>query len=112
VGDYPFPFAEDVADKMEIIFKNTTSPEIKKNSLISVLISGKRLNRFAAMGVFDRLLQTIKDDTIAYAVADGLREDMYDYKRLYDRIPKKELHPAIQVVWETCEREENSNDDF
>ncbi|WP_252502740.1 serine/threonine-protein kinase [Sporosarcina sp. Marseille-Q4943] len=109
VGNYAFTFAENVAGKMEIIFKNTSSPDVKKNALLSILIAGNRLNRWAAMGDFDRLLQIIDDDTVAYAVADGLREEIYDYKRLYDRIPKKELHPAIQVVWEACEREQNSN---
>jgi len=106
ISNYPFSFAENVADKMEIIFKNTVSPDLKKNALLSILISGRRLNRWAAMGDFDRLLQTIKDDNVAYAVADGLREEKYDYQRLYDRIPKKELHPAIQIVWETCNNEE------
>lgn len=106
VGNYPFTFAENVADKMEIIFKNTASPELKKNSLVSILIAGRRLNRWAAMGDFDRLLQTINDDKVAYAVAEGLREEIHDYKILYDRIPKKELHPAIQMVWETCNNKE------
>src|SRR5699024_2975547 len=109
VDEYPFPFAENVAEKMEIIFRNATSLYVKKNALLSILIAGNRLNRWAAMGDFDRLLQTVNDDTVAHAVADGLREEMYDYKKRYDRIPKKELHPAVQVVWEACEREQNSD---
>ncbi|MFD1779060.1 serine/threonine-protein kinase [Fredinandcohnia salidurans] len=111
IGEYPFSFAESVADKMEIVFKNTSSPNIKKIAIVSVLMAGQRLNRWAAMGVFDRLLQTIREEVDAYAVADGLREEMYDYKRLYDRIPKKELHPAIQVVWDICDREDSENND-
>src|SRR5699024_12144035 len=90
VDEYPFPFAENVAEKMEIIFRNATSLYVKKNALLSILIAGNRLNRWAAMGDFDRLLQAVNDDTVAHAVADGLREEMYDYKKRYDRIPKKE----------------------
>jgi eukaryotic-like serine/threonine-protein kinase len=109
VGGYPFSFAETVSDKMEIIFKNANSSEVKKNALLSILLAGRRLNRWSAMGDFDRLLQTINNDSDAYAVADGLREEIYDYQRMYDRIPKKELHPAIQVVWELCEREDKNS---
>ncbi|SDO02724.1 Serine/threonine protein kinase [Psychrobacillus sp. OK028] len=107
VGSYTFEFAEKVAQKMEIIFQNTNSPEIKTDALICVLMAGRRLNRWVAMGTFDRLLKTVNEETVAYSVAEGLRDNMYDYKRLYDRIPKSELHPAIQLVWEACKKRED-----
>lgn len=109
IGGYPFAFAEGVANRMRTIFANSSSPDIKKNALLSILMAGNRLNRWAAMGDFDDLLKNISDDVIAYSVADGLREQLYDYKRLYNRIPKKELHPAIQVVWELCEKQQEED---
>ncbi|MEH7076977.1 hypothetical protein [Neobacillus drentensis] len=102
---YPFGFAEAVAGKMVSVFKNTNSSKIKKHSIIIVLLAGRRLNRWSAMGDFDQLLKSIQIEPDAYEVADGLREVIYDYKEMYDRIPKKELHPAIQIVWEQCEKE-------
>lgn len=106
VGGYSFSFAESVSNRMKEIFDNTNSTNIKKNTLLCILMAAQRLNRWSAMGDFDTLLQSIKDDYVAYGVAEGLREEIYDYQRLYNRIPKKELHPAIQIVWEICEKEQ------
>ncbi|QKE74735.1 serine/threonine protein kinase [Arthrobacter citreus] len=102
IGEYAFLFAEAVSRKMKIVVRNTDSPELKKYGIITTLMAANRLNRYAAMDAFDELLKNIRDDKDAYAVADGLRDAWEDYRYLYDRIPKKELHPAIQVVWESC----------
>lgn len=105
VGGYPFSFAESISLRMEVVFKNTSSLDLKKNAILCILMAAHRLNRWTAMGYFDKLLQSIEDDHVAYAVADGLKEEIFDYKGLYQRVSKKELHPAIQIVWEQCEKD-------
>ncbi|MDC0764942.1 serine/threonine-protein kinase [Brevibacillus sp. AG] len=104
IGGYAFHHAETVAYRMNIVFRNAILPDLKRLAVISVLFAAVRLNRFSAMGDFDQMLRSIRDDSDAYAVADGLREEISDYMRLCDRIPKKELHPAIQTVWEQCHK--------
>jgi len=104
IGGYAFSFADGVARKMQIIYSNATSPNVKRYALVTVLEAAVQLNRFAAMGVFDQILQSVSKDEDAYAIIDGLRDHIHAYSRLYDRIPKKELHPAIQLVWDECSR--------
>ncbi|ETT50176.1 serine/threonine-protein kinase [Paenibacillus sp. FSL H7-689] len=108
VSGYPYSFADAVARKMRFVFKDATSPEIKSYAVLSVLAAAVRLNRFDAMGDFDQMIKSISEDSDAYAVAAGLRDEIEEYIRLYDRVPKKELHPALQVVWEACQRMEDS----
>jgi eukaryotic-like serine/threonine-protein kinase len=111
-GSYPFSFAETVARKMMIVFRNTPSAELKKNAVLSVLYAAVRLNRWAAMGDFDNMLRETAEETDAHAIASGLRDKLGLYRRLYDRVPKKELHPALQLVWEACQKLDQEKIDF
>jgi eukaryotic-like serine/threonine-protein kinase len=101
--EYNFSFAEKVANKMRVVIVNSTNSEVKKFSILSILVSAIILNRYAAMDEFDTRLRNIKSDSDAFAIADGLRENISYYLNIYSRIPKKELHPAIRLVWEQCE---------
>lgn len=102
VGGMPFSFADVVAHRMSIVFAEANSSRIKRFAIMSILKSGVSLNRFAAMDSFDSILESIKDDDVAFEIAEGLKEDMYLYRLQYHRIPRKKLHPAIQNVWDSC----------
>ncbi|WP_404407761.1 protein kinase domain-containing protein [Jeotgalibacillus malaysiensis] len=105
-GGYMFSFAETVSTKMVAVFNATSSPNLKKLSVVSTLIVSVKLNRYAAMDDFDFMLRKLKSAKAedAYAVASGLRDEISLYESVYSRVPKKELHPAIQVVWEATEK--------
>lgn len=111
-GEYPFSFAETVSRKMLIVFKNTKSSELKKDAVLAVLFASVKLNRFAAMSDFDTMLRDIYDDVDAFTIAGSLKDELDYYSRLYDRVPKKELHPALQSAWEACERLNQQEDEF
>ncbi|MCQ6557280.1 hypothetical protein [Paenibacillus mendelii] len=106
ITGYTFEFAETVAQKMIGVYNYASLPDIKRHAILSTLYAAVKLNRWAAMGLFDKMLTGVKEEQEAYAIAAGLREDVDCYMRLYDRSPKKDLHPAIQVVWELCEKKE------
>jgi len=93
-----FGYAEDVADKMLIIFDSTNNLEIKSEALINSLRVSHWLNRFNAMDTFDFMLQQIKDDDEAAFVAQALNSDFDIYKDHADRIADQNLHPAIVEV--------------
>ena len=107
-GEYPFQFAEIVSGKMKLVYNSTQKSELKKDAILATLFAAVSLNRFAAMGDFDQMLMNIVEDADAYTIAGALRDEIGAYGRLYDRIPKKELHPAIKIVWEACERNESN----
>ncbi|MDA1762340.1 serine/threonine-protein kinase [Bacillus cereus] len=106
IGGHAFSYAETVARKMDIVIKHSKSPEIIKCAIQSVLCAAISLNRFAAMDSFDEIITSIQDDVAAMAVAEMLRENKTLYKRVYSRVPKLQLHPAIRAVWEVCDDEE------
>lgn len=108
VREYPFHFAEIVSGKMKLVYNSAQKSELKKDAILSTLFAAVSLNRFAAMGDFDRMLLSIVEDEDAFAIAGALKDEIGMYGRLYDRIPKKELHPAIKIVWEECERNESN----
>lgn len=105
IGGYPFHKADIVSRSMKVVFSSTEEPEIKRFAVLSVLSAAVDLNRYASMDDFDTMISSIKEDRVAFAVADGLRDNINLYRYLNSRIPKKELHPAIQVVWELCEKD-------
>ena len=103
-NEYPFSFAENVSKTMSIIFENTDSISLKEDSILSTLYASVILNRWSAMGDFDKMLKSINNDDIAYAIASRLNEEIHYYNSLYHRIPKRELHTAIQLIWDKCEK--------
>ncbi|RZJ40899.1 MAG: hypothetical protein EOO19_15015 [Chryseobacterium sp.] len=50
------------------------------------------------MGVFDNMIQSIKDNESATAISDMLRHEINRYEVISDRIPSNKLHPFISVV--------------
>lgn len=90
-----FGYAETVADRMQIIFNNTTNTEIKGLALLNTLRVAHWLNRFNAMDTFDLMLQEIKSDEDANHIAQILNDEIEIYKSHADRIADKYLHSAI-----------------
>lgn len=103
VGGHSYSYAETVARKMAIVIKYSKSPEITKNATQCILNAAVILNRFAAMDSFDSIITRIQDDDDAIAVAEMLRDKISIYKKVYSRVPKSQLHPAIRSVWELCD---------
>lgn len=97
-GSNTFSYGEFVADRMRTIFLNSQNPETRCAAVEAAMTVAVKLNRFAAMGIFDSMVKSIRDDATAYAVADMLRIQQGQYRWLADRIPEEHLHGAIQVV--------------
>lgn len=93
-----FAYAEAIASKMQIVYRNSEDVEHKKLALKNILISSYLCNRWAAMDVFDDILSNITETSEAIAIAEMLKEEISYYRYLADRLQRKELHPAIQVV--------------
>jgi serine/threonine protein kinase len=90
-----FSYADTIAQKMSIIFKNTQNTTIKSLCIEAVLLSAVRLNRYAAMDSFDSLLMQIQEDVDALKVKEMLMKRHQEYITLCNRIPCIRLHPSI-----------------
>lgn len=96
VGGYNFAYAEIVARKMDSVFKNATGTQVKVLAMRATLIAAVRLNRYAAMDIFDEMLTSITADEEAFAVAEMLKENQTLYGLVAARVPKNKLHTAIR----------------
>ncbi|GBG10268.1 putative serine/threonine protein kinase [Paenibacillus agaridevorans] len=112
VGDRPYSYADEVTFNMTSVFNYAKSPQIKSYALMSILNAAVRLNRFASMDKFDNLLLSLTSEDDAFAVAATLRDEVSLYRRLYKRLVKSQLHPAIQLVWEQCKREDERENEI
>ncbi len=83
---------------MRLVFTGTRHPEVKTVALQTTLIAAVELNRYAAMGIFNRLLMTIKTVELALPVAEMLRRDSEYYHEVAAGAPPARLHPAIREV--------------
>ncbi|WP_339218928.1 serine/threonine-protein kinase [Paenibacillus sp. FSL H8-0332] len=104
ISEYGYSYAETVARKMHIVLNHTSSPEIKRHVYLSVLCAAVKLNRYAAMEVFDDFIKNIKLPEEAIVMSEVLSENMELYKSIYGRVPKGLIHPAIKVIWELCDQ--------
>lgn len=93
-----FSDAEPVSKIMEAIFRGTKDIEIKVHAMQMTLFVSSFCNRYSAMSIFDTMLQSIKTDQEAVAVAEMLKNSWEYYVDLYDRVPAKRLNPLIQKV--------------
>lgn len=93
-----FSDAELVAEAMYQIFKGTKDIDIKIKTMKMTLFASVWCNRYSAMGVFDEMLQEIKDDQEAVAVSEMLKENEEFYKDIVDRVPANKLNPIIQYL--------------
>lgn len=107
VGGRSFSYAEEVADKMAVVFSAEGAvPEIRARALEAVLIAAVKLNRFAAMSKFDELLKSVQDDADAFAVADMLRRQAKYYGTRASSLPSVTLHPTVRAVQDEVTRGE------
>lgn len=103
VGGYPFSFAENVNERMNVVIRSSESFGIKSKALVVILIAAVKLNRFAVMNSFNSILTNITDDEFANYVAEELRSNIEYYEKICDQVPRKELHRSIAVVWDRCQ---------
>ncbi len=98
IGNYNFSHAEIVAKKMKAAFIATNNPTIRVLALKATMIAAVKLNRFAAMEVYDQLLQQITTPEVAAPAAEMLRENIRYYRYLSGRVPPAKLHTAIRQI--------------
>lgn len=98
VAGYDFAYADEVARRMGGVFRQSLDPEVKTIALQVLLIAAVKLNRFAAIGVFNRLLATVKTVDLAIPIAEMLRRRFTDYRSVAAKVPPDRLHPAIRDV--------------
>jgi serine/threonine protein kinase len=71
--DYNWPFAENIANNMAVLFDHpAVIPEAKANGLDLAIIAADRMNRFAAMDTCRDIVVTIDDNETALAVCEVL----------------------------------------
>ena len=93
-----FAYADTVARRMRTVFQHASHPALKRVALQIVLIAAVELNRFAAMGVFNRLLVGVQAVELALPVAEMLREFPEYYQEVAGAVPPDRLHPAIREI--------------
>jgi hypothetical protein len=93
-----FGYADTVARRMRIVFTSTRQPELKTLALQTTLIVAVALNRYAAMGVFNRLLMDVRTADLAIPIAEMLRDHAEYYHEVATGAPSDRLHPAIRDV--------------
>lgn len=57
-----FEYAETIADIMKVVFQSSKQVDIKRDALKTNLLTSVYFNRYYAMGVFDDLILSVKDD--------------------------------------------------
>jgi serine/threonine protein kinase len=62
-----FPYVEHVADRMEVVFKNSTDPDLRARALEIAIIHAERMNRFAAMSTCSDMITKVQPDDPAEA---------------------------------------------
>jgi hypothetical protein len=100
VAGYQFDYAERVAKRMKIVFTQTGDPSAKAAALGAILVAAVKLNRYAAMDVFDALLRSVKATEDAIPIAEMLQKHSTHYRALANRIPADALCRAIRDVRE------------
>jgi hypothetical protein len=93
-----FEYAEVIANLMKVIYYSSKDLEIRKNALKINLVTAIYYNRYYAMGVFDDLLLSIKNDQEAAIIATMLMEEAIAFEDRIDVLPYKDLHPRIREV--------------
>ena len=100
-----YSYAETVADRMFTIFDATDRIDFKIMALENTLEFAVRKHRYAAMDIFSNMVQSIKSNDEAVAVADTLRKLGDYYSVVYDRVPIQKLHFIIQSVWNEIDKQ-------
>lgn len=103
IRDYNFGYAERVAALLSPLFRCDTTNEIKVLALRAIMIAAAALHRFAAMEVFDKLLMSVKETSLAIEVAEMLKEHADYYRILSDRVPSARLCPPLQRIKQSLE---------
>lgn len=98
IDSYNFEHAETVAKKMKTIFDVSENAALKSLAIKTTMIASVKLNRFAAMEVYDEMLQAVTTPEVAIPVAEMLRENLSYYRYLTGRVPDAKLHPAIRQI--------------
>lgn len=62
-----FGYAEHVADRMNIVFKNSVDPDLKARALEIAIIHAERMNRYAAMSTCSNIITKIPQNDPAEA---------------------------------------------
>jgi serine/threonine protein kinase len=97
VGSRAFAYAETVADRMNLVFKATKNPELRKWALLATMYAAVDLNRFAAMGVFNEMIVSLSSDD-SVPIAEALREQSVRYRRLAGMVSRDKLNGAVRAV--------------
>ncbi|WP_435020246.1 serine/threonine-protein kinase [Tundrisphaera sp. TA3] len=95
VAGRAFSYADTIAARMSELFTQSGSPEVQTMALQVLLVAADILHRYNAMGIFARLLWSIKDVGVALPVADMIREEAEHYRVVAKTIAAESLHPAI-----------------
>jgi hypothetical protein len=107
-GDSDFEYAEVISDRMKTIYENSKNLDYKTRSLKIILQNAIWYNRYAVMDDFTYLLEQIKLDDEAFAIAQMLKEENDSYNRIYDRVSSAKLHFRIRAVQDEIKAREEA----
>ena len=97
VNNHTWSYAEDVARRMDVIFKGSNDGHIRALALQAVLIAAVERWRFSAMDSFITMLKQVKASE-AVEVADIIQRQKIRYKLMADKIPRHELVVPLQAA--------------
>lgn len=93
-----FAYAEKIADLMKTVFYASNDIEVKTNALRNILTTSWYFNRFYAMGIFDEILQQVKQVNEAKAIAEMLYSEPEAFKGHVEQLHYTNLHVEIRNV--------------
>ena len=97
-----FIYADIIAERMAILYKNTSDIQHKTTALRIILKISVAANRYVAMSVFNDILGSITDSNEGTAISLMLKYEINEYSKLLQRarvtIPMNELHFSLRDI--------------
>lgn len=96
IGGYPWAFADDVCERIKVIYSHSPSTSTKVLALRVLMTSAERLGRFASQATFCRYLEEIKVLDLALPVAEMIAEYGKPSLKSFQGYHDQRYHPAIR----------------
>jgi len=94
-----FSYAEYVADRMEVVFNNSTDPDIRARALELAIIHAQRMHRFAAMSTCSNMITKVQpDDPGEAAIIATIQKTKADFVKEIEAVSCKNRLIADAIV--------------
>jgi eukaryotic-like serine/threonine-protein kinase len=96
VGGYNFPFADDVAERMKMIYEHSEAIPTRVLALRALMTSADKLGRYAPQSTFCNYLKSVTTIELGLPIAEMIAEHAAISVREFRGYNAQVYHPAIQ----------------